>query len=225
MSDDEFKYREVPTGLPAESALDAISTISTVIPWIGGPVSNVLNGLSVGRKIARVNEVLDGLAADLRDFKSQVSEDYVKTDEFEELLENTLRKAAEERNEQKRRLLRQFLVEQIQHPGRSYDDQKRVLNLLEDVEPEHMLILKAVSQPPEPDVLMRSSIGSVMGTLERRLSGIPQQRLKELVGRMDDLRIINLGNRLQTMMTASGAADLRRAILPLGQALISCVRE
>ena len=64
----------------------------------------------------RVTEVLQGLANELRDFKSEASEKYIKTEEFEELLENVLRKIAEERNEDKRRLLRSFLVEEIEHP-------------------------------------------------------------------------------------------------------------
>jgi hypothetical protein len=188
-------------------------------------VSNVLNGLSVGRKMARVNEVLEGLAANLRDFKSEVSENYVKTEDFEELLENVLRKAAEERNAEKRRQLRAFLVNQIKHPGRSYDDQKAVLRLLDDVEPEHMLILKALSQPPEPDVFQRS-MGSIIGTLQTRVPDLSRQRIEELVNRMNDLRIISLTpNRMHTTMTAHGAAELRNTISPLGQTLFSFVQN
>ena len=119
MADDEFTYKELPSGLPAETALDMAATLSNLVPWIGGAVGNVLGGLSVGRKIDRVNEVLAGMVEDLRNFKSDVSERYVKTDEFEELLENVLRKVADERSEQKRRLLRSFLVEVVEHPGPS----------------------------------------------------------------------------------------------------------
>ena len=223
MPDDDFSYKEVPTGLPAESALDVLSTVSSVLPWIGGPVSNVLNGLSVGRKMNRVNELLEGLANDLRDFKSEASEKYVKTDEFEELLENVLLKAAEERTEEKRRQLRTFLVNQIEHPGRSYDDQKCILRLLDDVEPGHMLILKALAQPPEPEVFRMSS-GSIIATLQRRLPNMPRQRIEEMVSQLNDLKIIHLtNNRMHTMMTAPGAAELRNTISPLGQALISLI--
>ena len=96
---------------------------SLVPSWLGAPISNVLGGLSVGRKINRVSEVIQGLSEDLRDFKSEASQTYVKTEEFEELLENVLRKAAEERIDEKRRLLREFLVSGIKHPGRTYDEQ------------------------------------------------------------------------------------------------------
>src|SRR5947209_1064802 len=99
MGGDEFRYKEIPTGLPAETALEVASALSNVlVPWIGGPIANVLSGLAVGRKIDRVNEVVEGLGRDLRDFKSAASEAYVKTDAFEDLLERTLRQAAEERS-------------------------------------------------------------------------------------------------------------------------------
>ena len=224
MPDDEFTYKEVPTGLPAETALDIASTLTNFVPWIGGAVSNVLGGLSVGRKLNRVNEVLEGLADDLRGFKSEVSEKYVKTEEFEELLENVLRTAAEERNEQKRRLLGTFLVEAIKHPGPSYDEQKSILRLLDDVEPAHMLLLGALAESPRPEEMNGMLLGSIIGTLQRR-SGFSGQRIEDLVTRMNDLRIITLtSNRMHTTMTAAGAADLRSTISPIGQRLVSFIR-
>jgi hypothetical protein len=225
MPDDKFAYKEVPTGLPAETALDIASTLTNFVPWIGGAVSNVLGGLSVGRKLNRVNEVLEGLANDLRGFKSEVSERYVKTEEFEELLENVLRKAAEERNEQKRRLLGTFLVEAIKHPVPSYDEQKSILRLLDDVEPAHMLILRALAESPRPEEINGMLLGSIVGTLQRRLSDLSGRQIEDLVTRMNDLRIITLtSNRMHTTMTAAGAADLRSTISPIGQRLMSFIK-
>src|SRR5437868_5580687 len=124
MPDDEFTYKEVPTGMPSETALDLAATVSSLVPLIGGAVGNVLSGISQGRKMERVKEVLEGLAADLHDFKSEASQTYVKTEDFEELLDEVLHKVADERNEQKRQFLRSFLTFAIKHPGPSYDEQK-----------------------------------------------------------------------------------------------------
>jgi hypothetical protein len=223
MADDEFLYKEVPTGLPAETALDIASTLASFVPWIGGPVSNVLGGMSVGRKIDRVNELLEGLASDLRDFESEASQRYVKTDEFEELLEKVLRKAAEERNEQKRRMLRTFLVEAVEHP-RPYDERTSILRLLDDVEPEYMLVLRALAESPPPEEL-NGMIGSIIGTLRRRLPNWSEQKIEERINRMNDLRIVTLTpNRMRTTMTAPGAADLRDTISSLGRQLISFIK-
>jgi hypothetical protein len=41
-----------------EKILDIASFVSSAVPWVGGPVSNVLGGISTGRKIQRVNDLL-----------------------------------------------------------------------------------------------------------------------------------------------------------------------
>jgi hypothetical protein len=224
MPDNDFKYKEVLTGLPVEAALDVASTLANIFPGLGSAVGNVLAGLSVGRKIGRVEELLQCLGEDLRDFRSEVSERYIKTDEFEELLENVLRKAAEERNEQKRRLLRAFLVAVIQHP-RPYDDQKPVLRLLDAVDLDHIRMLSALAQHPRPDET-NGLVGSIIGTLQRRLPSYSEQNIKELVMRLNDLRIIDLtANRMHTMMTPDGAADLRSTISPLGERFLAFIKS
>ncbi len=86
------------------------------------PVSNALSGFSNKRRIDRIREVVEGLISDLNGFKSKPSEDYVKTDEFEELLEETFKRVATERNEEKRQVYRSFLTDAVQSPGRAHDE-------------------------------------------------------------------------------------------------------
>ena len=70
-----------------DKALAISAFVSSAIPWIGGPVSNVLGGMLTERKIDRVKEVLTGITEDFKNFKSDVSEEYVRTEEFEDLLD------------------------------------------------------------------------------------------------------------------------------------------
>ena len=48
-----------------ETALDLASFITSAVPWIGGPVSNVLGGISTGRKFDRVRASLTRSLASL----------------------------------------------------------------------------------------------------------------------------------------------------------------
>lgn len=111
----------VPTTTTAETALDVTAFVGSAIPWIGGPVSNVLGRMSAGRKMVRGGEVLESIVGDLTDFKSEVSEEYVKTEDFEELLEQILRGTADERNKEKRKIYKSFLLHAIESPGELYD--------------------------------------------------------------------------------------------------------
>ena len=138
MSKDNSKL--VPKTSKAETAIDVAAFVGSAVPWIGGPVSN-----------ERVREVLEGLSSDLADFKSEISEEYVKTEDFEELLEQTLKRAADERNESKRKIYRAFLTNAIESPGELYDDQIRFLRTLEELQPDHLLVIRALSQSPDPD--------------------------------------------------------------------------
>lgn len=214
MSEEQLPLVSASTS--GETAMDIAAVITSIIPWIGGPVSQVLSGASFGRKLGRIREVLEGVAHDLEAQTSQASKEYVKTEDFEELLEKTLRQAAEERTEEKRKVYRRFLTEAIASPGEPYDEQVRFLRILEGIQVEHIRLLRALSQPPDQNPGM---MGSPSQTLNERLPDIPRERIADLVSQTNDLRITNLTS-LQTMMTGRGAQDLRHSITPIGNRFI-----
>jgi hypothetical protein len=215
---DEKKPMELAPATKVEKTLDVAATVLSVVPWLGGPVSQVLSGMSIERKMDRVGEVLHGLAGDLRDFKSETSQAYVRSGEFKELLERTLRQVADERNEEKRRAYRLFLRGAIQTP-REYDEQRRFLRTLEEMQGNHFLVIRALLQEPEANTGM---MGSPLETLRRRLPQIRPEEIVELIAQLNDMRVTSLTS-LNTMMTAHGAANLRHAITPYGARFIEFV--
>lgn len=219
MSDDEKAVG--PPSTKGETALDVVSAVSSALPWMGGPVSNVLSGMSLGRRLGRIREVLEGVVEDLRHFKSEASEKYVKTDEFEELLENALRRAADERNGEKRRLYRAFLTQSITAAGPSYDEQIRFLRTLEDLQPDHVFVLRALLEAPPSD--HEGIMGSPLQTLHKRLPALTRDHIEQLIAELNDLRLTNL-QALKTMMTAHGAQDLQHFVTPFGARLIRFLR-
>jgi len=216
---DEIVLRNSKT----EKTLDIASFVSSAIPWIGSPISNVLSGVSFGRKIGRVREALKDLAKDLTNFKSQVSEKYVKTEEFEELLEKTLLMIADERNEKKRKIFREFLVGVIKSPSEPYDEQIMILKTIEQLQSEHIRIIRAISQTPQPEE-SDMMFGAPINTLSRRLPGIPSDRMEELVHQLNNLHLTNLTG-LRVMMTGRAAADLGHFITSYGKRFIDFIIE
>lgn len=214
------KQEILPTSTRAETALDVAAEVVSLVPWLGGPVSGVLSGMSVGRKMSRVREVLGGIANDLKDFQSEASKTYVKTDEFQELLEKTLRMVAEERFEEKRGIYRAFLTGAIMSPGEPYDQRLVFLRNLEQLQPDHIRVLRALVQEPERDAPM---VSSPIRTLQRRLLGIPVDRIEELVNHLNDLRITNL-TTLRVMMTGHGAASLNGSLTAAGLQFLRYIR-
>src|ERR1043166_5355269 len=163
--DSESSSRDlVPRKAPGDTPLDIVAVVTSAVPYLGGPVSAVLSGISAGRKYERIREVLNGVVEDLKEFKSRASEEYVRTEDFQELFEKTLNQAAEERSEEKRSVYRAFLTDAIASPGKAHDEQIRFLKTLEELQPDHLRIIKALSQAPEGG---DGISGSPLNTLSR----------------------------------------------------------
>ncbi len=216
----DFEYREVGTGLSAERALDVATIVASLVPLIGGPVASILSGISGGRREQRVLDVIRGVSDDLQDFKSQAAEEYVKTEDFVDLLESTLRRVAQETSSKKRQMYRQILTNAIKQPAGNYDEQGRFLRTLDELDADHLRILQALLQPPESDV---GIMGSPMQTVRKRIPEFSEEQIQQLVDDLNDRRITTM-NSLQTMMTAHGAADLQHSVTPYGRRFLAYVQ-
>jgi hypothetical protein len=156
--------------------------------------------------------VLQGLAKDLQQFKGDVKEEYVRSDEFTDLLDQTLRRVANERYEEKRRLYRGVLLGAITGQGQSYDEHLHMLRVIDSLQVAHMALLKAILQVPDPKYMDGIS-GSFIETLKRRLPELSEARIGDLVAQLNDQRVLTIGS-LQAMMTARGAEDMRHTLSP-----------
>jgi len=219
MTDNQPSGALVPASTRQEVGLDIAAVVTSVVPWLGGPVSVVLGGMAAGRRYKRVSEALGGLAKDLKNFKNEASELYVKTEDFEDLLGKTLWEVAEERHEEKRRVYRAFLLDLITSPGQPYDDQVRVLRTLELLQPDHFRILKVLRAQPEGG---NGITGSPLQTLRGRLPSMQETLISDLVEQLNDLRVTSMTS-LRTMMTFGGAQDLRHSITKYGERFLAYV--
>lgn len=202
----------------ADVSIAVGSALISAVPWLGGPVSNVLTGYSQTRKLNRVREVLDGLADELRNFESDVAREYVRTEDFEDLLEQTLRRAADERNSSVRQLYLRFLRHVITRPGDEYEAQLDVLRILERLRSEHIEILKALRQEPSPDAHKKVA-GSPIQTLHER-TRLERSEIKKAVSLLNDLRLTDLQS-LHVLMTGSGSESLQHGLTELGNRVLA----
>ena len=206
-----------------DAALSVASGIASAVPWLGGVVSNVLSGYGQARKFNRVQEVLDELARRMAGFESEVSRDYVRTEDFEELLEQALRRVADERNSEVRKLYVDFIHKTIVEPSTDYDTHMEVLTLIARLRPDHVKVLRAMLEEPSPRELS-TMVGSPIQVLEGR-TGLDRDTIKAAITNTDDLRMTDLGGRLQSMVTARGAASLQDAMTAIGRHVLGYLRN
>ncbi len=216
MDNSEDIYVELPSPTKSEEALELSATVSSFAPWIGGPISNVLSGISLKRKMSRVNECLKAIASHIESVHDKMTEEFVKTEDFEDLLEQTLKRVAEERNEEKRKLFAAFLLKNIGKSNLPYERRLKLLKVLEELQLSGLILLNALSQTPAEYELNRS-MGSVHQTLTERAPEIVNE-IDQIAKELERLDLVeNLTNSMRTMMTGQGAADLRNRMTSLGQ--------
>lgn len=215
----------------ARDYLDLAAILSSAIPILGGAVSNVLGGWSQSRRFQRIRGVLEQLATSLAHVRESICEEYVRSDEFEDLLDQTLRRVAAERHEAKRRLYAAFLAGAVTSPGEPYHEQLRMLRTLEELQPDHLRIVRAMTlkEPiTEPGVGGISPKGAttILETLRRRLAGVRIDRLEELVEQLTvELHVTEIDRRqLKTIMSAHGARDLQSRFTRYGHRVIAYIR-
>jgi hypothetical protein len=157
---------------------------------LGGPISNIFSSVSTNRKFARVKELIYGLSKDLEGFKSKVSEEYIQTEEFEELLEQTLVKSANEKNEKKRHLFRKFLETSIKNPSSNYDEQVRFLRVIGDMQIDQLRIIKSLLEKPQegPDGVKGLQFPSLLAILE----GMDRDVARDLIIHLNSLCVTEL---------------------------------
>lgn len=211
---------DLTTADPVDDYLSLATLLSTVVPVFGGAVGHVFSEWAAARRVQRLREVLLGVTEDVKRLSAQVRDEYVRSEEFEELLDHALRRVAVERHEEKRGLFRAFLFETIT-TAPAYDEQLRVLRVLEELQAAHIALIRAVLQEPDPRHIDGIS-ASQIGTLKRRMPGFTDEQIGDLVAQLNDLRIVKLGS-LNTMMTARGAGDMRGTVTPFGQRFVQYI--
>ena len=108
------------------------------------------------------------------------------------------------------------------NPTEPYDDKVRMLKLIDELQPDHIRLLRAIDMDPNPNP--GGGSGSPGETLRRRLTGDIHQRIGELLTDLQTMGIATLTN-LNTMMTSGGAENLRHSITAVGRRLLRYMAE
>lgn len=185
----------VPDESGTEKALSWIQVLLSSVPFpLVAPIGNIIGKLTADKKFERIRTALNDLVKDFEKYKSEGAESYVQTDEFEELLKNTLRRLGNERNAKKRRLYRAFLIGSIKAPGGDYDDKLRFLRCIEDLHWDEFIVLKVLKEKASyPSIPSRPSLR------HEGLQGIQRPTLLTLLNQLSDTAVDEAIERLNIL--------------------------
>jgi len=201
-----------------KSTAELLDGMKKAVPWLGEAVEKAISGTLNDRELARVVDVLRGVVSDIGGFSSELSELYVKTQDFERILGQILTQVADERLEVKRRLYRTFLSDAITSPCDPFEKQLRFLRILKELRLDQMKIVVALATRPDTGVHRAQT---PVQMLQMRLPDIHRDRIEGLLAQLNDLKIIQMA---ELNAAVAGGQPSIKCITPLGQQLLRLLR-
>jgi len=203
----------------AQAMIDKItSRVVKHVPWLTEPVIETIRDMNDSRKIARIQEVLDDVIAQLEGFRSELAELYVKTPDFMRVMGQTLRSAGDEPREDKRHLYAAFLTDSIVSPLESVESQTRMLDILSQLKSDHVRLLQAVMNLPASQGLHTMSPLQMLAT---RIPDIQQDRMRGLLAQLTELGVSTITD--WSSGKYGDGEQVRKSMTPLGQRLLRII--
>jgi len=162
----------------------AASSISVANPVAGVAIQTVaiLGGwLFQERKYDRIKDALASVA----DRIQKVEHEYVKREEFADLLEETFRRMADQPNEERRHIMRGVLESVMERP-RDFTESRLFVRLADELPGTHLKVVAAVRKPKQP-VEGLAAANSVLSTR----SGVPPEKIDAVMTDLTFFRVFD----------------------------------
>lgn len=186
----------------------------------------IAEGIIRRRQNKRLNEFLLKIADDLKRLENHLHEEFMRTEEFQDLFEDIVSKAAEARQQAKLDALRAIFLNTILSDRPDYDEAAEVAALVDSFQERHVILLRILADPLRADREMGRPVGEGGG-----LATSINQILKRLLPEWDDDQIERTWQDLlsrqihrtpgtKATMTDSGVHQLENRLAPFGSKVV-----
>jgi hypothetical protein len=193
----------------------AAAAISVANPAAGLAVQTtaVLGGwIFQDRKCDRIRDALESVAARIQ----RVESEYVRKEEFADLLEDTLRRMADQPDEGRRHVMREVLESVMQRP-RDFTESRLFVRLADELPTTHLKVIAATrAAKTRMEVLLPSN-----SVLANR-SGIPDGRID---GVMTDLTFFRVFDGMRFNMSVPEGQTLEHLLTDIGREFVGFMAE
>lgn len=108
----------------AENFINIVKAFVSFIPEFGGLLNSLLGDNMPNRKLERLKKIIINLSNDLKAYKGQVDENYIKSDEFCYIFEQTLKAIMENYQEEKIVSFKNILLKSLINPTFEQSEQE-----------------------------------------------------------------------------------------------------
>jgi hypothetical protein len=214
-----------------EQAGEAAALALSAVPYVGGPLAEIAKSFVSRRQNRRLNDFLRQLAADLDDVKGRLNAKLGGAEDFEDFAERVLAAAEQTVQQEKLDALRAVFLNTILSSPPRYDRALEIVDLVLQLQPRHLVLLKILADPRGAD----REAGGVVGEGGGMATSI-NQILRKLLPSWDDeeiartwegLRRAELGSgaHVKAMMTDRGYHQLEGRLSSFGEQVVEYLRH
>ena len=197
----------------ADHIVNVVKAAISGIPIIGGPISSLVNDYIPNNKLKRLLDFTKQLSENIERFKDEIDEEFVKTDEFAYLFEQTYKLVLENYQKEKLDSLLALLVNSLRGRDLKADTTEYYLNKIETLSPLHLSLLRFLSFPVDcfaelgikPEDIKDHDFSR---TLQAYFRDVPLDVLKGVFGDLYQMGFTNTDRSIFGTLTAGSGMDI-----------------
>ena len=202
------------------------------IPVAGGPLSTLLSDNLPNWKQERLVKFIAELKLEMQRLQDSISEDYVSSEDFALLFEETFLRVLRTKSDLKLDSYKAIIVNACTNTSIEEMEKEYFLNLVNSLQEIHLLIISLFWNRENFGQVYNSSppakmyMGGLMWVINSYMKplNIDENLIKSAIRDLDNMGILsNVYQSLGVTMTASGALDLSGRISPFGRKFIGFI--
>jgi len=197
----------------SDHIVNVVKAAISVIPTIGGPISSLVNDYIPNKKLKRLLDFTKQLSENIERFKDEIDEEFVKTDEFAYLFEQTYKLVLENYQKEKLDSLLALLVNSLRGQDLKADTTEYYLKKIETLSPLHLGLLRFMSFPVDCFAELGIKPEDVKDhdfsrTLQAYFRDVPLDVLKGVFGDLYQMGFTNTDRSMFGTLTAGSGVDI-----------------
>ncbi len=196
---------------------------------VAGAFASLASSYIPSRRLARLEEFAEQIAADLRHFSARLDAEYIQSDEYAYLFEHCFRGAAENYQQEKLDAFRGILINSPIRTDIGQEEKEYFLNLVSTLTSVHLRILHFMSDPTGYLALNEIDPSTIRGGFSRSFhAALPGVHLDTIKSAFSDLNALGFTDTppsiFATMTSAQGIQLVQGRVTEFGERFISFCR-
>lgn len=202
---------------------------SSYLPFLA-PFVSIYGDVLSDREFSRLKEMLDSLKNEFDAHQAEINMVYIKRDDFQEIFEDVVKRATQERSELKRLAYKNILLNTVLRQDPDFDRIDSNIRLLDQLTPDHIAVLRLIYRPEialkegspvDPSLIFNTNHALFSSFLQWH----DVERIRDVLFDLEFMRLIEPLAGGMNSMSRVNISSLQNARTKKGEALVSYIMK